>query len=84
MIKSIVGHTDSISSLSFGIGEFDLISGSHDGFIRSWDLRNYNLLNDVSCHRIKNNEGVLGIKVIKNNKSIITSGADAVIKGFNY
>mmetsp|Transcript_19081 Transcript_19081/g.19806 ORF Transcript_19081/g.19806 Transcript_19081/m.19806 type:complete len:636 (+) Transcript_19081:2-1909(+) len=84
LIKSIVGHTDSISCVQFGMNEFGLVSGSHDGTIRSWDMRTFNLLSDISSHRVKNDEGVLDIRIMKNIKSAVSCGADGVIKGFRY
>lgn len=82
IIKSIIGHTDSISSLEFGINEYELITASHDGSIRYWDIRNFNLLHDVTCHKRKSNEGVLNMVVNKTLKSVFSCGADGLIKGF--
>lgn len=84
LIKSIVGHTDSISTITYGVGEYDLFSGCHDGTVRCWDIRNYNLLSDLSCHKQKYSEGVLSLKANKKIKSLLTSGADGIIKCFRY
>lgn len=82
LIKSIVGHTDSISSITFGINEYEIISGCHDGSIRYWDIRNYNLIHDVACHRKKYDEGVLALYSAKSLKTIFSAGSDGLIKGF--
>ena len=84
LVKSIVGHTNSISTVEFGLSEYELLSGCHDGSMRCWDIRNYNLLNDISCHRQKYDEGLLSINTCKDLKSVFTSGADGIIKCFKY
>jgi striatin 1/3/4 len=70
--------------LEFGISEYELISGSHDGTIRTWDMRTFNLISDISSHRVKNNEGVLGINVVSSSKTVFSCGADGIIKAFSY
>lgn len=80
LIKTIIGHTDSVSQVEFGNGEFDLLSGCHSGSLRSWDIRNFNLMNDINCSKQKNSEGVLCIKSNKLFKGVVTSGADSLIK----
>lgn len=58
MIDSHVGHTDSISSLCLINSGSTLISGSHDGFIRCWDIRKRQCVFDLNGHRKKHDEGV--------------------------
>ncbi len=60
MIKSIVAHTDAVSSLCIG-RQGVLFSGGHDGALRGWDLRNYNCCFDIVAHRRKYDEGVMAL-----------------------
>jgi striatin 1/3/4 len=84
IVKNYVAHVDAISSLCNGIGEYELLTGSHDGTVRCWDLRggNNKLIFDIPAHRKKYDEGCLSINVIKNESLMITSGADGIIKIF--
>jgi striatin 1/3/4 len=40
-IKDMVGHTDSISSLSIDSSGTYVFSGGHDGSVRAWDVRKF-------------------------------------------
>lgn len=40
-IKEIVAHTDAVSSILPIISKQLVFSGSHDGAVRAWDIRNY-------------------------------------------
>ena len=50
----MVAHTDSVSSVFMGNDENQLLSCSHDGSFRCWDLRKFKLIYDVPAHRKKN------------------------------
>ena len=54
------------------------MSGGHDGSVRTWDLRTFQLLNDMSCHRRKYDEGTLAIGCSQG--IVATGGADSIIK----
>lgn len=42
LIKSLIGHTDAVTSVCTLPSKPNLlISGSHDGSIRTWDIRKY-------------------------------------------
>ena len=84
MVKNFVAHTDSISCLCNGINEYELLTASHDGTVRCWDLRggNNKLIFDIPAHRKKYDEGCLSLNLIKNENLIVTSGADGIIKIF--
>jgi striatin 1/3/4 len=84
IIKSIVAHTDSVSTLSIGLNEYEFLSASHDGSIRCWDMRIFKLLFDIPAHRKKYDEGCLSIKCYPNQKLVITCGADSLIKAFQF
>ena len=78
----MIAHTDSVSSISMGNDENQLLTCSHDGSFRCWDIRNYKLLYDVPAHRKKNDEGCLCIIPDSNYKVLLTSGADGLVKIF--
>jgi WD40 repeat protein len=40
-------HQDSVSSLAFSNSGLHLISGSHDGSIKVWDIRNYKCVSEI-------------------------------------
>jgi striatin 1/3/4 len=83
LVNNIVAHTDSVSTLCQGLRDYEFFSGSHDGSLRCWDLRMFKLLYDIPAHRKKYDEGLLSIKIIKESKLVLTSGADGIIKAFN-
>ena len=62
-VKTLVGHADSVSCLApMSASQPDLlITGGHDGAVRAWDLRNFQLLSDMYAHRSKYGEGTLAL-----------------------
>ncbi len=84
MVKNFVAHTDSISCLCNVINEYELLTASHDGTVRCWDLRggNNKLIFDIPAHRKKYDEGCLSLNLIKSENLMVTSGADGIIKIF--
>ena len=65
LIKSVVGHADSISCLAPMITNHPniMVSAGHDGSVRIWDIRTFQLLHDVSANRRKFDEGTLAVSV---------------------
>lgn len=57
-IQTIVGHTDSVSCLSYVAANKTVLSGGHDGAVRAWDLRSFSCVFDMPAHRRKYDEGV--------------------------
>jgi striatin 1/3/4 len=54
IIKSIVAHSDAVTSLCIRSNENnELISISNDGSIRIWDIRKYKCINDIGIHMQK-------------------------------
>ena len=62
-VKTIVGHSDAITSLLLihKQGQEMLISGGHDGCVRAWDIRTFQCIFDSTVHRRKYDEGVLSL-----------------------
>ena len=40
-IKKLIAHTHAVTSLEIGKNPHHIISGSNDGSLRIWDIRNY-------------------------------------------
>jgi WD40 repeat protein len=84
LIKSVVGHADSISCLSPMVANHPniMISAGHDGSVRIWDIRTFQLLHDVSANRRKYDEGTLAVSVCSQLQLLAAGGADSNIKMF--
>jgi mitochondrial division protein 1 len=42
VVKTLIGHADAVSCLEFlGGGSNVMMSGGHDGAVRTWDLRTF-------------------------------------------
>ena len=88
LINSVIGHADSVSSLCTGLvlqGQPHLlVSGGHDGAVRVWDIRTFQLLHDMAAHRRKYEEGTLALAACPRRLSLLASGgADSIIKIIN-
>ncbi len=76
-------HTDSVSSLSYSSSGMSLITGSHDGSIKIWDLRNYKQVGEVAqAHSKKYDESVMCIALHNKIPFFASGGADCVINIF--
>jgi striatin 1/3/4 len=62
-VKTIVAHTDSVTSLLINkkSAQQMFLSGGHDGAVRAWDLRTFQCIYDTVAHRRKYDEGVLSL-----------------------
>ena len=83
LVNSVIGHADSVSSLqSLGAqGQPNLIvSGGHDGSVRVWDIRTFQLLHDMSVHRRKYEEGTLSLAACPSLPLLASAGADSIVK----
>jgi len=77
-IKEIVAHTDAVSAVLPQTSKNLVFSGSHDGALRAWDIRNYQCSFDSMVHRRKYDEGV---NVLVNGDNFVASGgADCLVK----
>ena len=81
-------HSTCTSSLALSSTGLQLISGSHDGSIKVWDLRklgagkNEPLCSVEKAHLAKYDEAVMGLATQSSGKSplLVSTGADSVVK----
>ena len=87
IITDFVAHTDSVNDLCKGFNEYQLLTCSQDGSVRSWDLRGgkNKLIFDIPAHRKKYDEGCFAIKTfqLRGENYFVTCGADGCIKIFS-
>jgi striatin 1/3/4 len=78
---SMLAHLDTVTTLSIDTTGFSLVSGSHDGSIRFWDiLGSKTCVQEINAHREKSNEGTLGVVFHPSMPFIASAGADGVVK----
>ena len=84
LIKTVVGHADAISCLTptLATNPHILVSGEHDGSVRIWDIRTFQLLHDMSANRRKYDEGTLAVAVNSQLSLLAAAGADSNVKLF--
>ena len=87
IISDFVAHTDSVNDLCKGFNEYQLLTCSQDGSVRSWDLRGgkNKLIFDIPAHRKKYDEGCFALKTLqyRGENYFVTCGADGCIKIFS-
>ncbi|CAE6448810.1 unnamed protein product [Rhizoctonia solani] len=78
---SMLAHLDTVTTLSIDTTGFSLVSGSHDGSIRFWDiLGSKTCVQEINAHREKSNEGTLDVVFHPSMPFIASAGADGVVK----
>ena len=87
IISDFVAHTDSVNDLCKGFNDYQLLTCSQDGSVRSWDLRGgkNKLIFDIPAHRKKYDEGCFELKTLqyRGENYFVTCGADGCIKIFS-
>ncbi|CAJ0582644.1 unnamed protein product, partial [Mesorhabditis spiculigera] len=83
LIHSAVGHVESISSLAVDPNGLYLLSGSHDGSLRVWDLEKRVCLQEIAAHRKKFDAAVNSIAFHPSRPLIGSAGADSLGKVFS-
>ena len=78
-VSKMVAHTDSVSSVAFHNNS--VITGSHDGSVRIWDLTSRQCVQEFTAHRKKYDESVCNLDCI--GDSLLSCGADALVKHFS-
>jgi striatin 1/3/4 len=73
----------SVTSLALDLSGLYLISGSHDGSIRVWDIHSKRCVQDMSNeHRVKNDEGIHCIEHHSSKNIFSSSASDSIVKLF--
>ncbi|XP_065056919.1 striatin-like [Rhopilema esculentum] len=81
-IHTMVAHLDAVTSLSIDPTGLYLLSGSHDGSIRLWNIENKTCIQEITAHRKKFDEAVFDVAFHPSQPFIASGGADAVAKVF--
>lgn len=79
-MKSLVAHTDAVTSITFAAKSYEFSSCSHDGNVRAWDIRKFKCLVDIPTHRKKYDEAANVLLQHPQDMIIAVGGADGIIK----
>ena len=82
MVHQMVAHLDSITSLATDPTGLYILSGSHDGSVRLWNLESRTCVQEVSAHRKKNDESIYSVAFHPTKEFFASAGADALAKIF--
>lgn len=58
----------------------ELISCSHDGTVRIWDIRKFKCINDIGVHMQKYDESLLCVSHGPEDQMVAVGGADGQVK----
>uniref|UniRef100_A0A5K3FL22 Striatin domain-containing protein n=2 Tax=Mesocestoides corti TaxID=53468 RepID=A0A5K3FL22_MESCO len=79
-VGSTVTHLDAVTCLTVDPHDLYVLTGSHDCSIRLWDLETRTCVQEMTCHRVKNNESVHAVAMHPTLPFAASGGADAVCK----
>ncbi|OMJ66693.1 hypothetical protein SteCoe_36373 [Stentor coeruleus] len=79
-IKDMVGHTDSVTDLAIDNTGFYMVSTGHDGSLRSWDLRTFHCLHEITLNRKKYDESIFSVSFHPSQDFLAIGGSDSLIK----
>lgn len=92
-VMSLHAHASSVSSIAFDPAGLTLMSGSHDGTVRFWDIVEHRAgkaqsantqgavcFQEISAHETRANEGVLEVAYHPNAPYVSTAGADGHVR----
>lgn len=82
LIHAMVAHLDAVTSLAIDAHGLYLLSGSHDCSIRLWHMENKTCVQEITAHRKKFDESILGVAFHPSKPYIASAGADAIAKVF--
>jgi striatin 1/3/4 len=80
IVKSLLAHTNSVTSLTFQAKSYEFSSSSHDGSVRAWDIRKFKCLSHVPIHCQKYDEAANCLLQHPLDMIIAVGGADGIIK----
>lgn len=80
LIKEIVGHNDSVTSISLDPNGLVFVTGGHDSSVRMWDISTKECIQEISARHVKNDESVLTVSHHQKENYFALGGADSIIK----
>ncbi|PAV63745.1 hypothetical protein WR25_07995 [Diploscapter pachys] len=83
LIHSSVAHVEGISSLAIDPNGLYLLSGSHDGSLRLWQMEKRICLQEISAHRKKYDASVTSVAFHPSRPLIGSAGADGLAKVYS-
>lgn len=82
VIHGTVAHVEAISSLAIDPNGLYLLSGSHDGSLRLWNMEKRVCLQEIAAHRKKFDSAVMSVAFHPSRPLIGSAGADGLAKVF--
>uniref|UniRef100_A0A915BSL2 Uncharacterized protein n=1 Tax=Parascaris univalens TaxID=6257 RepID=A0A915BSL2_PARUN len=82
LIHGTVAHVEAISSLAIDPNGLYLLSGSHDGSLRLWNMEKRVCLQEIAAHRKKFDSAVMSVAFHPSRPLIGSAGADGLAKVF--
>uniref|UniRef100_A0A1I7XP08 WD_REPEATS_REGION domain-containing protein n=1 Tax=Heterorhabditis bacteriophora TaxID=37862 RepID=A0A1I7XP08_HETBA len=83
LVHSAVAHVEGISSLAIDPNGLYLLSGSHDGSLRLWNMEKRVCLQEISAHRKKYDASVTCVAFHPSRPLIGSAGADSLAKVYS-
>ncbi|ULT89641.1 hypothetical protein L5515_008067 [Caenorhabditis briggsae] len=80
ILSESLAHVEGVSSLAIDPNGLYLLSGSHDGSIRMWNMERKSCLQEISAHRKKNDAAVTSVAFHPSRSLIGSAGADSLAK----
>eukprot|EP00051_Salpingoeca_urceolata_P027943 m.484095 g.484095 ORF g.484095 m.484095 type:complete len:685 (+) comp23202_c0_seq1:373-2427(+) len=81
-VHSMTAHQDGVTGVAFESSGLNVVTGGHDRSLRFWDIGTKNCVDEVSCHRCKQNESVIAVACHPTLPVVASAGADATIRVF--
>jgi striatin 1/3/4 len=82
LVHGTVAHVESISTLAIDPNGLYLLSGSHDGSLRLWNMEKRICLQEIAAHRKKYDMAVMAVAFHPSRPLIASAGADSLAKVF--
>ncbi|VUZ45116.1 unnamed protein product [Hymenolepis diminuta] len=79
-VATVVTHLEAVTCLTVDPHDLYVLTGSHDSSIRLWDLESRACVQEMTCHRVKNNESVHAVAMHPTMPFAASAGADAICK----
>ncbi|CEF70346.1 Striatin-3 [Strongyloides ratti] len=80
LIHCTIAHVESISTLAIDPNGLYLLSGSHDGSLRLWNIEKRTCIQEIGAHRKKFDMSVMSVAFHPSRPIIGSAGADSLAK----